>query len=212
VVGSGPANVNVPRLEGMTLAEAKAALEQEGLQLGASTQQPTSDSSLINHVIDSTPKAGQPAKGGDSVAVIIGVQQTGVPVPDVSGQDMDDAADALSEAGLKPQRPDGADDSDKVSGTNPPADEVVPPNTEVELLTGSSDGEATMPNVVGKRLEQAQDQLAELGFRQIQTRRDSVSNDAEDGRVLEQSITPGRRVSTDQQITLTVGDAGGLVN
>jgi beta-lactam-binding protein with PASTA domain/predicted Ser/Thr protein kinase len=214
IIGSGPANVNVPRLEGKTLAEAQAALEQAGLKLGAQSQQPTSDPSLINHVIDSTPKAGQSAKGGDSVAVIIGVQQTGVEIPDVSGQDLDDAEDALRDKGLRPQRPDNSDNGDRVSGTNPPAGTTVQPGSEVELLTGSGNGdEVSMPNVVGQRLEQAQDQLAELGFQRIQTRRESVSNDAEDGRVLEQSVQPGRQVSTDQTITLTVGDApGGLVN
>jgi beta-lactam-binding protein with PASTA domain/predicted Ser/Thr protein kinase len=213
IVGSGPATVTVPRLEGMTLQQAQAALEQAGLELGAQTQQPTSDPSLVNHVIDSTPKAGVTAKGGDTIAVIVGIQQTGVKVPDVSGKDLDEAEDALREAGLKPQRPDNSDSNDKVSGTNPPADQTVPQGSEVELLTGSSDGEATMPNVVGKRVEQAQDQLNELGFQKIQTRRESVSNDAEDGRVLDQSVQPGKQVSTDQTITLTVGDApGGLVN
>jgi eukaryotic-like serine/threonine-protein kinase len=213
IVGGGPANVTVPRLEGMTIQQAEAALLQVGLELGAQTQQPTSDSSLVNHVIDSTPKAGITAKGGDTVAVIIGIQQTGVQIPNLAGQDLDDAEKLLSDRGLKPQKPDNADDNDKVSGTNPAAGETVPPNSEVELLTGSGDGEATMPNVVGKRLEQAQDQLAELGFQRIQTKRESVSNDAQDGRVLDQSIQPGEQVSTDQQITLTVGDApGGLVN
>jgi serine/threonine-protein kinase len=213
VIGGGPANVNVPRLEGLTLAQAEAELLAAGLELGPQTQQPTSDPSLVNHVIESTPKAGQSAKGGDSVAVVIGIQQTGVRVPDVSGRELDDAVGILQDAGLQPQRPDGADDNDTVSGTNPPAGQVVPEGEEVELLTGSSDGEATMPDVTGLREEQAKDRLAGLGFQRIQVRQESVSNDSDDGRVLEQSVEPGRQVSTDQQITLTVGDApGGLVN
>lgn len=213
VIGSGPASVNVPRLEGMTLAEAQAALEKAGLELGAQTQQQTSDPSLINHVIDSTPKAGQSAKGGDSVAVIMGIQQTGVEIPDLSGQDLDDAENTLRQRGLDPQRPDNSDDNDKVSGTSPSAGTTVQPGSEVELLTGSSSGdEATMPSLVGRREEQARDQLAELGFSRVQVRRESVSNDSQDGRVLEQSIQPGERVSTSQTITLTVGDSpGGLV-
>lgn len=214
IIGGGPANVNVPRLQGMTLAEAQAALEQAGLELGAQTQQPTSDPSLINHVIESTPKAGQSAKGGDTVAVVIGIQQTGVQVPDVSGKDVDEAMDLLEDAGLKPQPPDGADDNDKVSGTNPSAGQVVPQNSEVELLTGSDGGDGTMPNVVNLTEEQAKDRLAEAGFRKIQTRRETVSNDSDDGRVLDQSPEAGDKVSGNQQITLTVGDApgGGLVN
>ncbi|GAA0931128.1 Stk1 family PASTA domain-containing Ser/Thr kinase [Pseudonocardia zijingensis] len=214
IVGSGPASVNVPRLEGMTLAEAQAALEQAGLELGNQSQQPTSDPALVNHVIDSDPKAGQAAKGGDPVNVVIGAQQTGVQIPDVVGQDMDDAESALRELGLRADRPDNADDNDRVSGTSPAVGERVPPGTEVELLTGSGDGgEVTMPNVVDMREEQAQDRLNELGFRRIQIRRETVNNDSDDGRVIEQSVRAGEKVSTDQQITLTVGDApGGLVN
>jgi eukaryotic-like serine/threonine-protein kinase len=214
VVGSGPANVNVPLLEGLTVAQATAELEKQGLELGAQTQQPTSNPSLVDHVIASTPKAGQPAKGGDKIAIVVGIQQTGVEIPqDIIGQDLDDAVDALRRLGLDPQRPDNSDDNDKVSGTNPSAGTTVQPGSEVELLTGSGDGEVTMPNVVNLREDQAKDRLAELGFQRIQVRRESVSNDSDDGRVLEQSIEPNQQVSTDQQITLTVGDApGGLVN
>jgi eukaryotic-like serine/threonine-protein kinase len=217
IVGSGPASVTVPRLEGMTVQQAQAALEQAGLELGAQSQQPTSDPSLINHVIDSTPKAGVSAKGGDSVAVIIGIQQTGVKVPDVSGQDVDNAEKALEAAGLKPQRPDNADDSDTVSGTSPSAGQVVPPNSDVELLTGSSsDGDVTMPDLVGKKEDQAKSQLAELGFRKISIKRQQVSSSSDAGRVLDQSVQAGDRVSTSQQLTLTIGESsgsgGGLVN
>jgi serine/threonine-protein kinase len=217
IVGSGPASVTVPRLESLTLQQAQAELARVGLELGAQTQQPTSDPSLINHVIDSTPKAGVSVKGGDSVAVIIGVQQTGVKVPDVSGQDMDDAVKALEAEGLRAQVPDGADDSDKVTGTDPAAGTVVQPNSQVELLTGSSsDGDAVMPDLVGRREEQAKSQLAELGFRKLSIRRQEVSSSSDVGRVLDQSVQAGDRVSTDQQITLTIGESsgsgGGLVN
>jgi len=211
IVGGGPANVTVPRLEGMTLQEAQAALEAAGLELGAQTQQPTSDPSLVNHVIDSTPKAGQTAQGGDSVAVIIGIQQTGVRIPDVSGQELDDAVEALRDAGLDPQRPSDSKDSDRVRGTDPAAGQTVPEGTEVELLTGDDD-EATMPDVVGLREEQAIDRLNDLGFSRVQVRQERVSNESDDGRVIEQSVQPGREVSTDQQITLTVGETGGLIN
>ena len=217
IVGSGPASVTVPRLEGKTLQEAQAELERVGLELGAQTQQATSDSSLINHVIDSTPKAGESVKGGDTVAVIVGIQQTGVKVPDVSGQDLDDAVRTLEGEGLRAQVPDNSDDSDKVTGTDPAAGTVVQPNSQVELLTGSSgDGEAIMPDLVGRREEQAKSQLAELGFQTLSIRRQTVSSSSDVGRVLDQSVQAGDRVSTDQQITLTIGEAsgsgGGLVN
>jgi serine/threonine-protein kinase len=214
IIGGGPANVTVPRLEGMTVQEAQAELERVGLTLGPPTQQPTSDPSLINHVIDSNPKAGVSVKGGEPVGIIVGVQQTGVKVPDVIGQDLDDAVNALREEGLEAQVPDGSEDTDKVTGTSPSVGQVVPEGTTVTLLTGSSSGdEARMPNVLGKTQEQAVDQLTRAGFQNIQRRRESVSDESQDGRVLEQSIQPGQQVPTDQQITLTIADApGGLFN
>jgi beta-lactam-binding protein with PASTA domain/predicted Ser/Thr protein kinase len=212
IVGSGPATVTVPRLEGMTPQQAEAALQQVGLVLGQQRPQETADPSQVNNVINSNPRAGETAKGGAQVDIVVGAQQTGVRVPDVSGQDMDDAESALEAQGLRPQRPDGADDTDKVSGTNPPANQTVPPGTEVDLLTGSSDGEVTMPDLTGLREEQAKDRLAGLGFSRVSIRREQ-SNESQDGRVLDQSVEPGRQISTDQTVTLTIGDApGGLVN
>ncbi|QYN35830.1 Stk1 family PASTA domain-containing Ser/Thr kinase [Pseudonocardia sp. DSM 110487] len=211
IVGSGPATVTVPRLEGMTPQQAEAALQAEGLELGQQRPQETADPSQVNKVINSNPRAGDSAKGGAQVDIIVGAQQTGVRVPDVSGQDVDDAVNALEDAGLRPQRPDGADDTDKVSGTNPPANQTVPPGTEVDLLTGSSD-EVTMPDLTGLREEQAKDRLAGLGFSRVSIRRQQ-SNESQDGRVLDQSVEPDSQVSTDQTVTLTIGDApGGLVN
>jgi serine/threonine-protein kinase len=212
IVGSGPATVTVPRLEGMTPQQAEAALVQVGLTLGQQRPQETADPSQVNQVINSNPRAGEPAKGGAQVDIIVGAQQTGVRVPDVSGQDVDDAVNALEDAGLTAQRPDGADDTDKVSGTNPPANQTVPRGTEIQLLTGSSDGEITMPDLTGLREEQAKDRLAGLGFSRVSIRREQ-SNESQDGRVLDQSVEAGRQISTDQTVTLTIGDApGGLVN
>jgi serine/threonine-protein kinase len=215
IIGGGPTTVTVPRLEGMTVQQAQAELERVGLTLGPPTSQPTSDPSLINHVIDSNPKAGVSIKGGDPVGITVGVQQTGVKVPDVIGQELDDAANALRDEGFEVRVPEGAEDKDTITGTSPEVGQTVPEGSTVTLLTGSSSGdEARMPNVVGKTEEQAVDQLRSAGFQNIQRRRESVSDESQDGRVLEQSPQAGQQVPTDQQITLTVGDApgGGLFN
>jgi serine/threonine-protein kinase len=213
VVGSGPASVNVPRLAGMTPQEAEAELQKTGLKLGSTQQQETGDSRLINKVIGSDPQAGESVEGGAQIAIIVGIQQTGVEIPDLAGRDLDDAVNELRQRGLDPQRPDNSDDNDRVSGTNPPAGQRVPPGTEVDLLTGDGD-EARLPNVEDLTEEQARDRLNEAGFRRIQVQRQDVSNENQDGIVLQQSPSAGQQVSTDQQITLIVGDApgGGLVN
>jgi eukaryotic-like serine/threonine-protein kinase len=211
VVGSGPANVNVPLLEGRSLAEAQQILEAQGLTLGTQSRSETPDSTKIDKIIESEPAAGVSVKGGSEVAVVVGAQQTGVQIPDLSGQSVEDAEQELQGLGLRPQR-DDADDSDKVSGTSPQAGQRVQPGSEVTLLVGGGDGdEVQMPDVTNQRVDAAQDALHELGFRDVRIQRESVSNDNLDGMVMEQSVSPGRRVQTDQQITLTVGNApGGL--
>jgi eukaryotic-like serine/threonine-protein kinase len=212
VVGSGPANVNVPRLEGLTVQEAQTLLENAGLQLGAQTQQETSDSTKVGRILASTPRAGEPADGGATVAVVVGSEQTTVQVPDVSGQDLDDAEQALRQAGLTPRRQDSGsgDDNERVSGTDPASGQRVARGTEVTLLTG--DGEdVEMPDLEDQTEEQALDRLRGLGLTRVQIQRESTNNDDLDGRVLEQSVRPGEQVGPDDQITLTIGDAPGGV-
>jgi serine/threonine protein kinase/beta-lactam-binding protein with PASTA domain len=214
VVGSGPASVRVPLLEGRTVAEATDILEEEGLTLGTQQEQETSDSSEVGKIIESSPRAGESAPGGSAVAVVIGKEQTGVQIPDLAGQELDDAERALRELGLQPEGSDsdggsGGDDNDRVSGTNPPAGTRVQPNSEVELLTGDSGDEIRMPSVVGLTLQQAQSRLAEEGLVNIQTREERVNNPSDDGEVIEQSVEPNERVTSSQQITLIVGEASG---
>jgi beta-lactam-binding protein with PASTA domain/predicted Ser/Thr protein kinase len=209
IVGSGPANVRVPRLEGLTLAEATAELEKAGLKLGGQSEQETGNSQLVSKVIGSTPEAGESAEGGASVTVIIGIPQTGVEIPNLAGRDLDEAEDILRERGLSPQRADSADDNDQVSGTNPPAGQTVPRNSTVILLTGDSGDTIRMPNVEGLSEEQALDRLAEEGLQNLQTQTQRVNNQDQDGEVIDQSVPPGEQVNPGQQITLTIGQASG---
>ena len=209
IVGSGPASVNVPLLAGKTVQEAQALLEQAGLELGTQTQQETADSRLVGRVIGSTPPAGSPVEGGSTVDLAVGIEQTGVQVPNVAGQEVDDAVNALRDAGLNPQRPDSADDNDRVSGTNPPAGQRVERGSDVELLFGDSGEAVRMPNVEGLSREQALDRLGEEGLLNVQTREQRVNNANQDGEVIDQSVEPGEQVSPGQQITLTIGEANG---
>ena len=105
-------------------------------------------------------------------------------------------------------------DSDKVTGTNPAANSVVQSGAEVDLLTGSSGDQFTMPNLIGKRQEQAESQLSNLGVKKISVKKEPVSSSSDQGRVLDQSPQAGDQVSANQQIVLTVGESSGsgLVN
>ena len=96
------------------------------------------------------------------------------------------------------------------AGTEPAAGTQVAPKSTVTLRVFSGDGNPVdMPDVRGERFEQAQATLAGEGFSNIRLRQESTNDPSELGRVLDQSPSPGRSVSADDQITLTVGTPSG---
>jgi beta-lactam-binding protein with PASTA domain/predicted Ser/Thr protein kinase len=209
-VGNGPASVRVPNLEGMTLAQAQQLLEQNGLALGPQTQEETDNAGEVGRIIRSSPRAGDDAAGRSPVAVVVGAQRTTVPVPDVRGRSADDAQTALQQAGfqVQVQQVDGTGDQGDVVGTNPPAGTKVAPNSQV-VLQVSRGNAIEMPDVVGQDEHDAREQLNELGLHNIKIQQQQVDNRDQDNQVLDQSVQEGQAVSSDQQITLVVGQHQG---
>lgn len=99
-VSTGPSEVAVPTLLGLTEAQAKEALTSVGLTLGTITQG-TSPSVPLGKVIQSTPQVGTYATSGSTVDLIISNGK--VDVPDVSSMNINQAKNLLSGAsgGLK---------------------------------------------------------------------------------------------------------------
>ena len=179
--------------------------------LGAQTEQNTADASQVGKILSSTPAAGENVPAGTAVAVVVGKQQTTVAVPDVVGQDADDAKRELEDAGftVRSTSVDGGNEGE-VASTDPAAGTQAAAKSTVTLRVFSGDSNSVdMPDVRGERFEQAQATLAGEGFSNIRLRQESTNDPSELGRVLDQSPSPGRSVSTDDQITLTVGTPSG---
>lgn len=93
-VSSGPQQVSVPSVDGLAQADAVAALLAAGLEAGEITEV---DSSTVpkGRVIDSDPKGGTSSvQTGTKVA--LQVSSGNVTVPDVRGQNVQDASDTIS--------------------------------------------------------------------------------------------------------------------
>jgi serine/threonine-protein kinase len=211
-VGSGPANVRVPLLENMTVAQAKQVLEESGLTLGQETTQETDISSDIDRVVGSTPRAGENAQGGSPVAVVVGTQRTTIPVPDVRSMDGNTAEQRLRQAGFQVSRQnvDGTGSEGSVVGTNPAAGTQLQHGSQV-VLQLSNGNAIEMPDVTGLQPQDARDTLRELGINNVQLATRQVDKEEQDNRVIEQSVSPGETVSPDQQVTLTFGKFPGGV-
>ncbi len=94
-VSSGP-ELEIPDLEGVSYADATAELEAMGLETEAQGEQ--DDDREPGEVIRTEPGAGTVVEEGDSVVIVVAIDQ--VEVPDVEGEKLDDAIEAIEEAGL----------------------------------------------------------------------------------------------------------------
>ena len=233
-IGSGTDQTTVPPLVGLTVDQARQALADHRLVLGAQTEQEDQDPTKYGTIISSEPASGAPASAGGAVAVVVGKQpepspsrtsgprpsptprtteptKTTVAVPDVVGRNADDAQRTLEQAGFTVHRTKAAGGTaNEVAGTDPAAGTQVSRRSTVTLQvsTGACDS-ADVPDVRGDRIDQARARLTAAGFSNVSVDQGPTSDPNELGRVLDQSPSPGKSNCTDDQITLTVGVPGG---
>jgi serine/threonine-protein kinase len=204
-VGSGPAQVTVPRLLGLTADQAVAELTSAGLTVGNQTETETPDATQVGKILSSDPEPGTRVKGASKVNVVVGSAQTNVAVPDTSGLDADEAQQKLEAAGftVQVQNVDAGGDSGRVAGTNPAAGAQAPRGSQVALLVSTGDsGQSRVPNVIGQEQNDAESLLREAGFKRISTQKVPGT----DGQVLNQFPVGGQAADTDTQVQLLVGD------
>ncbi|RRS02027.1 Stk1 family PASTA domain-containing Ser/Thr kinase [Glycomyces terrestris] len=98
-VSDGYPPLTVPDVVGLAEADAQAALEAEGLELGEVTRR-YSDTIPAGSVIEQTPAADAPAGPGDAVALVVSDGPEPVEVPDVVGMDIEEATEELESLGF----------------------------------------------------------------------------------------------------------------
>lgn len=155
-------------VEGTSRADAEAAIKRVQLK-------PTHESSADEYhesvpagaVIETEPAAGTKLDIGEEVQLILSKGPPPTPVPDVKGLSHDDAFRTLAEAGFEPY--DAGEKFDKdvkagdAVGTDPPAGET-PDGSRPRVGVYVSNA-VDVPNLVGSRLGDAQNALAQLGLK-----------------------------------------------
>jgi serine/threonine-protein kinase len=161
-----PAMVQVPNVIDQLEADAVTTLEGDGFEFETTrviAEDPKDPA--IGKVIDQDPKTGTERAEGSTVTITVMDAPPMVKVPNVEGEQFEQAKATLEELKLKvvEKQEESTEPPGTVLSQNPQADTEVQVQSEV-TLTVSAGGRATVPNVVGRTVESAQAELDAAGF------------------------------------------------
>ncbi|MFB7539717.1 Stk1 family PASTA domain-containing Ser/Thr kinase [Streptomyces zaomyceticus] len=162
----GPEIVKVPNLRNKPLAEAKRALEEEGLAAGVITTA-FSDTVAQGSVISSDPEPGTDRAPDSAVALVVS-KGSPIDVPDVTGETVADATAALQEAGLEvvvaPERIDSPEDAGSVAAQSLAEGSRAAEGDTITLTVSKGPKLVEVPDVTGETTDDARTALEEAGF------------------------------------------------
>jgi eukaryotic-like serine/threonine-protein kinase len=138
VVSRGSRKVEVPSVVGEDRDEAERLVEGRGLQVSVTEREDADEEP--GTVLAQTPAAGTEVAKDSTVTLTVAKAPPQVEVPDVLGEDVDDAAKLVEGAGFKVRRREQTVDSPEGDGVvitqNPPSGEKRDKGSSVTLIVG----------------------------------------------------------------------------
>ena len=202
-VSDGPETVRVPDVAGRSLDTARQRLRAAGLEPGM-VSRAFSEDVPKGTVIRTDPPAGTERHSGSAIALVVSRGRP-VEVPDVTGEDLDEATADLGEAGLKvtvaPQRVTSEFDAGQVARQNPPAGGQLAEGDTVTLTLSKGPELVEVPDVTGDSVDEAKRTLQEAGFR---VKEDRGLLGLFGDTVKKQSVEGGDRAPRGSTITITI--------
>ncbi|SFU07855.1 serine/threonine protein kinase [Geodermatophilus amargosae] len=197
--------VTVPAgLVGQPQADAVAAIEAAGLEVGTVTTQPTQDEAAVGTVQATDPASGARVEEGTEVDLTVAGAPDTVTVPQVVDLDEDRARTALEDAGftgnVNSDQADSLAEEGTVVAVDPEEGTAVAPATTVTLAV--SDGTDAIPDVAGQAQDAARQALLDAGFRNVTV--SEVDSDQPAGTAIATNPAAGQQAGADQAITLQV--------
>jgi beta-lactam-binding protein with PASTA domain len=195
--------VKVPDVLGLTEQDARRRVKRAKLR--PFTERESSRRAPTGNVIRSDPGPGTEIERGSRVTLVVSSGPKEVTVPDVEGQDQNDAVRRLREASLSVvvRERESSEPVDTVVDQTPAAGQVIGEGSTVTLFVSNGKVQK-VPDVVGLDQSEAEAELRDAGFRaSVRTR--SVTAPDEDGTVLSQSPAGGKERRRGESVTVTVG-------
>ena len=199
--------LTVPSVIGETEEDAERTLEELGFQVRV--ERKFNEDERRGIVFEQDPEPGTPGQEGDAVTLTVSKGEQGVEVPSVVGLSLDEATEAITEAGLEVGNVDDQD-SEEDEGTvleqSPAAESKVEPGSAVDLVVSGGPGTVTVPDVLCEDIDEAQAEIndAGLGFDVVGSQ---FSHDCAEGTVAAQN--PGGGAEVEQGSTVRVVESEG---
>ncbi|MCP4123311.1 MAG: PASTA domain-containing protein, partial [Bacteroidetes bacterium] len=167
VVSSGPEMVRVPDVTNMTEGEAKTAIRDVGLIVGV-IEQDNDDFIPLGKVISQYPVAEERIQKGSPVNLVVSVGPAPVDVPNVIGLHWYEAENKIVTAGLAVGKISEQYHEnvplDFVINQNPTSGASVPKWSSVNLVISLGPELVTVPNVIGRKYNNAKFDLNKVGL------------------------------------------------
>ncbi|MCZ2822968.1 MULTISPECIES: Stk1 family PASTA domain-containing Ser/Thr kinase [unclassified Modestobacter] len=198
--------VAVPDLVGDPQADAEAEILAQGLLIGPITREPSTEAQE-GTVLSSDPAAGTEVDPETRVALVVGGGPNTIAVPNVLGDQQDEAIERLEGAGFT-----GSTSTDQVDSLEPagtvvaldpaPGSQAAP---DVSFRLSVSTGSITLPDVRGLTEPAAREALVDAGIDNGVIVPNNVErDDATPGTVVDTDPGPRASVSAGETVTLLI--------
>lgn len=197
VVSLGGKKVAVPDLVGMTLDKAQAEVAKKGFSV-AEESRDFSSSYPEGQIISQDPAPGKMVDGGVKISVVISKGAKVLVSPELVGKTLQEAMEMLDTLKIQLEVTDGTSDQNaRIIGQEPAPGEELSEKT-VRVWCGEN---VTVPAMLGKKLEEAQNQLDKLG---LNVKIEYLDGEVEEKVVLEQRPASGQTVSRGSTVTIVI--------
>ena len=209
VVSTGVERVEVPDVVGKPRAEAEAALTAAGLKV--TVNEVESEEAATGTVIAQNPAARTEVDRDSMVTLDVAKSPGEETVPDVAGQNLQNAQAQLRAAGFKIAATKEAASATVASGlvisTDPAGGTTAKKGAAVTITVSTGVEQVSVPNVVGQTETNATNTLQGRGFNVDTSTKTVPAGDSDIGRVISQDPTSGKQADKGSTVKIVVGVA-----
>ncbi|KEI96971.1 protein kinase [Clostridium botulinum A2B7 92] len=203
---SGGKKVEVPNVVGLTKEEAEKVLSEKKLKLVVA--QKVKSDKKEGTILESYPKSGEKVAENSEVRVSISSGKV-VVVPNLKGMELDSAKKAIQDSKLKlgNVKYEFNDNvaAGKIISQTPDVDAEVEEEAEISLVVsnGPEIKYSTVPNLIGKSIDGAQNALANAGLSMGDSKAIITEDQSLDGQVASQSIGAGQSIKQGSSVSIS---------